>query len=348
MGWPTGCRVRRRHPPPRIAAFALPRLTFRTPDRSDLPPLARYATLQADGASKVVGYTEGTRGCKHRCRHCPIVPVYDGHFRVVAAEVVMADIAAQVAAGAQHITFGDPDFFNGPRHAMAIVEGLAARASRPHLRRDDQGRAPAASTRPAPAAPRHRLRVCHHRGGIVRQSRSRVAREGTHARGLRTGRPSLPDHRSQPLADLRRVHTVDDDGELRVHAVDARSARSRGRRGPGSIRDPVADTGRLPDARARRGEGSGRHISIASRSRTCGATTIRASTRCSGSSRRWPVRGSTRRAKRCSRRSGPGCTMRRGSPCRCGRPRAGTDAMPYLNEPWYCCAEPNAEQVTLV
>ena len=29
-------------------------------------------------------------------------------------------------------------------------------------------------------------------------------------------------------------------------------------------------------------------------------------------------------------------------------PRAGTDAMPYLNEPWYCCAEPNAEQVTLV
>ena len=102
-------------------------MTFRTPDRSDLPPLARYATLQADGGAKVVGYTEATRGCKHRCRHCPIVPVYDGHFRVVAAEVVMADIAAQVAAGAQHITFGDPDFFNGPRTRWRSSRGWAAR-----------------------------------------------------------------------------------------------------------------------------------------------------------------------------------------------------------------------------
>ena len=39
----------------------------------------RYATLQLpDGAQRVVGYTEATRGCKHLCRHCPIVPVYGG------------------------------------------------------------------------------------------------------------------------------------------------------------------------------------------------------------------------------------------------------------------------------
>jgi hypothetical protein len=37
----------------------------------------------------------------------------------------MADIRAQVTAGAQHITFGDPDFFNGPTHALAIVDRLA-------------------------------------------------------------------------------------------------------------------------------------------------------------------------------------------------------------------------------
>ena len=79
-----------------------------------------------DGRLAVVGATEATRGCKHRCRHCPIVPVYDGQFRVVPAEVVLADIRAQVALGAEHITFGDPDFLNGPTHARRIVEALHA------------------------------------------------------------------------------------------------------------------------------------------------------------------------------------------------------------------------------
>ena len=53
-----------------------------------------------------------------------------GQFRVVQPEVVLADVAAQVAAGARHITFGDPDFFNGPTHAMRIVDGAARGASR--------------------------------------------------------------------------------------------------------------------------------------------------------------------------------------------------------------------------
>lgn len=108
-------------------AGALPRLAFIQPDRSGLPGLERYASLRMpDGSRKVVGATEATRGCKHRCRHCPIVPVYDGQFRVVPVEVVMADIRAQVAAGATHITFGDPDFFNGPTHARKLLEALHA------------------------------------------------------------------------------------------------------------------------------------------------------------------------------------------------------------------------------
>jgi len=53
-----------------------------------------------------------------------VVPVYKGQFRVVQPDVVLADVAAQVAAGAEHITFGDPDFFNGPTHALRIVEAL--------------------------------------------------------------------------------------------------------------------------------------------------------------------------------------------------------------------------------
>ena len=101
------------------------RLTFKAPDRSGLPALSRYAGLQVDGDKRVAGYTEASRGCKHRCRHCPIVPVYDGRFRVVAPDVVLADARAQVAAGARHITFGDPDFFNGIRHARAIVESFS-------------------------------------------------------------------------------------------------------------------------------------------------------------------------------------------------------------------------------
>ena len=80
----------------------------------------------ADDTRKVVGYTEASRGCKHVCRHCPIVPVYAGQFRVVPPEIVLADIANQVVAGAEHITFGDPDFFNGPTHAAHIVDRLHA------------------------------------------------------------------------------------------------------------------------------------------------------------------------------------------------------------------------------
>jgi hypothetical protein len=50
--------------------------------------------------------------------------VYNGAFRVVERDVVLADIQQQVAAGARHITFGDPDFFNGPAHSLSIVEAM--------------------------------------------------------------------------------------------------------------------------------------------------------------------------------------------------------------------------------
>jgi radical SAM superfamily enzyme YgiQ (UPF0313 family) len=103
----------------------IPRLQFRVPSRDGLPPLSRYATLQISGERRTVGYTEASRGCKHRCRHCPIVPVYDGRFRVIPTDVVLADIRAQVASGARHITFGDPDFFNGIGHAERIVQMFA-------------------------------------------------------------------------------------------------------------------------------------------------------------------------------------------------------------------------------
>jgi radical SAM superfamily enzyme YgiQ (UPF0313 family) len=103
----------------------IPRLAFKQPSRAGLLPLSQYAALQVGEQRKVVGYTEASRGCKHLCRHCPIVPVYNGRFRIVPPDVVIADARAQVDAGAAHITFGDPDFFNGIRHARDVMERFA-------------------------------------------------------------------------------------------------------------------------------------------------------------------------------------------------------------------------------
>jgi radical SAM superfamily enzyme YgiQ (UPF0313 family) len=109
----------------RTVPTTIPHLQFRVPARDGLLPLTRYATLQVLDERRTAGYTEASRGCKHRCRHCPIVPVYDGRFRVVSADVVLADVRGQVLAGARHVTFGDPDFFNGIRHADLVVRGFA-------------------------------------------------------------------------------------------------------------------------------------------------------------------------------------------------------------------------------
>jgi radical SAM superfamily enzyme YgiQ (UPF0313 family) len=52
--------------------------------------------------------------------------VYGGRFFAVPAAVVLADIRQQVEAGAGHITFGDPDFLNGPGHALRVTRALHA------------------------------------------------------------------------------------------------------------------------------------------------------------------------------------------------------------------------------
>ena len=42
-------------------------------------------------------------------------------------ETVLGDIEQQVRAGAEHVTFGDPDFLNGPTHALKLVQELHSR-----------------------------------------------------------------------------------------------------------------------------------------------------------------------------------------------------------------------------
>jgi len=106
------------------AAPHLARLPFVVPERAELPALREYAGLRRGDEIVPAGYVEASRGCLHTCLHCPIPPVYGGRFFVVPQAVVLADIRAQVAAGAQHITFGDPDFLNGPGHVLRIVRAM--------------------------------------------------------------------------------------------------------------------------------------------------------------------------------------------------------------------------------
>jgi radical SAM superfamily enzyme YgiQ (UPF0313 family) len=95
-----------------------------TPNRRLLPPIDRYVKLCVGGEHRHVGMVVTTHGCKHLCRHCPLPPVYGGRFRAIPAATVMADVRNLVAEGAQHISFGDPDFLNGPTHARRIAKAF--------------------------------------------------------------------------------------------------------------------------------------------------------------------------------------------------------------------------------
>ncbi|HWE22578.1 MAG TPA: CUAEP/CCAEP-tail radical SAM protein [Myxococcales bacterium] len=97
------------------------------PSREGLPVLERYAHLEVGKERRLVASVEASRGCKHLCRHCPIVPVYRGRFVAVPRETVLRDVEQQIAAGARHVTFADPDFLNGPTHALRIVSEMHGR-----------------------------------------------------------------------------------------------------------------------------------------------------------------------------------------------------------------------------
>jgi len=108
----------------RPATPHLRKVDFAPLSRAGLPSADRYAQLEIDGDLRTAAAVEASRGCLHRCRHCPIPPVYEGRFFVVPREVVLEDIRGLAATGVRHLTFADPDFFNGPGHTMAVVREL--------------------------------------------------------------------------------------------------------------------------------------------------------------------------------------------------------------------------------
>ena len=109
------------------AALAFDRQRYLVPDRRGLPPLERYARLRTEGGHTLAGYVESSRGCAHHCGHCPVTAAYGGRLRLVEPETVLADVDQQVALGAAHVTFGDPDYLNAVPHSLAIAEQLHRR-----------------------------------------------------------------------------------------------------------------------------------------------------------------------------------------------------------------------------
>jgi len=108
----------------RTQAPYLARLDFVPLSYRGLPPLSRYARVISNGSHRLAGYIEASRGCLHHCLHCPIPPIYNGRFFVVPRRIVLDGIRKLVAQGASHITFGDPDFLNGPGHSLSIVRSI--------------------------------------------------------------------------------------------------------------------------------------------------------------------------------------------------------------------------------
>jgi hypothetical protein len=117
--------------PPDGVVVGLDRPSPVTPDRRSLVAHDGYSRLEWEGEARVAAAVEASRGCRHRCRHCPIPVVYEGRIRLAGVEPVLADIENLVADGVQHVTFADPDFFNAPRYSTDILR--AAHAAFPDL-----------------------------------------------------------------------------------------------------------------------------------------------------------------------------------------------------------------------
>ena len=96
------------------------------PDRDGLPALDRYARLEIDGSR---GWSPPSRpAAAARTAACTVrshrsTEAAFGLFRKV---IVLADVRHAVALGAEHLTFADPDFFNGVRHSMSVVRAIHA------------------------------------------------------------------------------------------------------------------------------------------------------------------------------------------------------------------------------
>ena len=306
---------------PRLDEYAVARMARRhEPHRSATP-------RRAAAASTCAGIV---RSCRSTTAGSASSPV----------DVVLADIRAQVEQGARHITFGDPDFFNGIGHARRIVE-RTGRASSRHSATTSRSRSSTccAMRQICRSLARHRLRVRHVRRRVGRRCRARALEKGhtradferavaADARGLgwrwcRRSSRSRHGRRCRRYLDL--LETIDA-LDLVEHVAPVQLA----------IRLLIPAGSRLlelPDIRALVGPFDPRTLAYpwhASRSarRRAAAARVDALVGVSLTAPRRSVfarvvRTGARR-RRAGRRRGPRLDM------------SARAAVPYLNEPWYC------------
>ncbi len=100
---------------------------FYVPNRKLLPPLHKYPQDQIDklcGNKQVVGGTEISRGCHHKCLYCSVYAAYEGKVLTIPEEVTILDVRNMVKNGMTHLTFMDADYFNSKYNGINIIKKL--------------------------------------------------------------------------------------------------------------------------------------------------------------------------------------------------------------------------------
>jgi hypothetical protein len=124
-----------------VGAVTLPRLQFLVPDRTGLRRCARplrASLTMPDGSTRSRIHGSQPRVPASSCRHCPVVPVYNGQFRSVQRGTSCSRTSTPAPQALSHITSAIRIFFNGPTHAMRPVRRAARPPSVADLRRDHQ------------------------------------------------------------------------------------------------------------------------------------------------------------------------------------------------------------------
>ncbi len=175
--------------------------TSPVPARDLLPPLERYAHLAMGDELRVVGHTDATHGCTERCRHCPVPAVVRRTDAPVAVDLVLDDVAQQVAMRrpARHLRRSRLPGRARPTPA-AWSRTPSPAVPRRDLRRHHQGRAHPAPRGAAAGAGRRRLPV-------RRDGRRAARRRHPRASSTRVTRPPTPPGPSSCCAGTASTRT---------------------------------------------------------------------------------------------------------------------------------------------
>lgn len=100
---------------------------FYLPHRAFLPPLYKYPQEQINkfcGSTQIVGGTETSRGCHHKCLYCSVFASYDGKVEIIPEEIILTDVRTMISGGMTHLTFMDADFFNSKNYGIKIMKKI--------------------------------------------------------------------------------------------------------------------------------------------------------------------------------------------------------------------------------